>query len=274
MDFAPGQTLAEHLLELAETAGTLSSSGGLPEDEYELSRLKRAYGRGLQLLHSRKPTGWYRLLRTIPVRIGPTLGVVDDEGETDSSLYTLPPGAGASPMGGWTWSDGGTRRGVLVTTDWGRVTRALGDGDTGPPRMVAIAPVEPGTPDVDGALFRVRVAPMPDAVYTLEGLFRLSPGRPTELTQRHPFGADLDEAVLAAARFALIQNDREDPRRADFEAAFEKQAAYAVVTDNQAAPANLGEVTDPGVGRGAVGEFDLGRSGDTRITYNGVMITQ
>lgn len=270
-----GQTFEDHLLELAEFAGTLDADGGLPSNAYELGKLKRKYNHGLKLLAAMNPRGWNVLVRPIELTLSAdgSTAILDNEGAADSSRILLPPGVIGAPLDNiWTWiSAEGNETGEADATNYQRVTRLLEDVEvTGAPRYVSVMPRT--SADEEGqeiVQFEARVAPRPDRDYRMVATFQLSVVRLVELGQRHPFGERLDTAVLAAAKWALVMDDKEDPRRKDKEADFLAQAALAIAHDAQLAPSNLGELTDPGVHRAQSG---FRRDTISDLTLNGVRV--
>jgi len=248
MNPTPGYTFSQILLELAEAAGVLSESGGLPANEYELSKLKRKVNLGIKDLAALKPSGWKRLIQDVSITCSVDGKVALNQ---DSSRYPLPSGVGGQPVGPWTWMLAtGTESGYADSTSWERIAHLLaGDTITGAPCAVAVRPSDPRPDDAaidhERIRWQVRIHPRPDRAYTLTAPFAISVSDLVELEERHPFGADLDTAVLAAAKWVWVRDDREDARRSDWKNDYDLAAAMAIAKDNQLAPFNLGPLTDP-----------------------------
>ena len=213
-----GMTFEQHLIDLAEAVGVNSydSNGlaALPDDAYELDKLKRRFNDGLRLMAMAKPEGWNCLRQIVTVTIGTdtnAANVIDG----DISQYRLPAYVSGQPFGEWSWVlPSGALQGRLGSVTWGEVTRKLNVMVGGSiPEEVAIRPLteeRPGTTDRVG--WAIRVYPRPNQIYELSAPFTL-PIRPlVDLAERCPFGAVHDPTAQAAAKWSWVKNDTTEAR--------------------------------------------------------------
>lgn len=248
MESLAGNTLNDFLIELGEAVGALDSNGDIPAGGYERAKLIRKLNRGLVLLFTEKPTGWNVLERHVSLSLkedGTSVDQLRDEtGAIDPTRLLMPAGITGQPSEGFTWHDlTGQRSGSLEATSVERVARLLtaDEGVTGYPRMIALEPHHPKAGEGSQAMrFLARVYPEPDQDYTIRGKFALGPTPMLLLADRSPFGPMLDEAVLAAGKWAWVQDDPQDPRFDAWKLGFLEAAARAIRIDAQLAPDNLG----------------------------------
>ncbi len=213
-----GQTMRQHLIALADAVGVASfdenGAVALPDDEYELGKLKTKYNEGLTLMAMSKTNGWYALNPVVPVKL--TTNTTSSEIiEGDISRYRLPAWVSGQPLGQWTWTlDNGSMAGRCTSRAWGDITNMLAmNRGGGIPRFVACMPQDERLSDNSTRkTWQIRVAPKPNQAYTLSAKFRRSIVTMSELGDRHAFGALHDLTVLAAAKWAYMK-DETDPRR-------------------------------------------------------------
>lgn len=242
-----GKTFKQHLIELAETFGTVVATDegpALPDNAYELDKLKRKFNEGLSLIALANPEGWFCLRRIEEITIGGDSpeGLLDAE---DSSRYRLAPGVSGEPEGDWEWSAPGENRcGDALSTGWNEVSRLLANDDcTGEPQLVSVQPAtrsnnEQGAPRV---YWTMRVYPRPDMEYLMCAQFTIAVEPLVENEQLHPFGALMDPLVQAAAKWASVMNDSTNARYPLFQEQYESRLAEARLIDRKNAPKRLME---------------------------------
>ena len=264
--------MRETLTDLAVVVGvsTLDSAGlpTIPDNAYELNRLKAAYNEGLRLMAMSKAQGWYCLRQIIDITIGTdthAANVIDG----DISRYRLPLGVSGQPFDEWSWVlPSGTLQGVLQSVSWGEVTRLNNVVRGGSlPAKVAMQPMTDHAPDgTDVVVWTIQVHPRPNQTYTLTAHFVVTVPRQNELDSRHPFGSMHDSTVLAAAKWAWVKDDTTEARWQAWQGDFTGLLQQSKEIDDQAAPTRTANLMD------GTGESVTYRFLPTSMTINGTTI--
>jgi len=241
MNADTGKTFKTHLIDLASSLGLASqtSSGlGLPSDAVTLDQLRRKYNEGLQLMVADHPIGWNCLRPVVDITLT-TDTTAPQVYQGDISQYRLPWYVQGDPLYGWSWiRPSGTLNGVLESRDWGTITRLLNaNRGAGIPQVIATrAMVEHNADGTDQVIWIAKVHPRPNETYIVSGLFNVTVQDLVHDSQRHPFGAIHDMAVLSAAKWAWVKDDSTDARRDQWEKDYMIRLGKAIEIDNMAGP--------------------------------------
>jgi hypothetical protein len=268
-----GQTFKQHLILLGEAVGVLAmgSDGdvALPTNLYELNKLKRKFNQGIKKMTLARPQGWNLLRPIVPITIS-TNTTLPTCLDGDISKWRLPSYCAGRPLTNWNWADVlSNTSGEASVSTIEEVARKLAEPiTTGWPRLVAVAPrYEQNADGTDRTSWYLRVWPRPQSDVVLSAMFKAIPSDMTELSERSPFGPVLDPCVTAAAKWAWVEDDSTDERRALWKQDYEEALQKAIDMDDSFDPSDLGPMVD------TCEPSSHTRPMSNTATFNGVVIS-
>lgn len=271
-------TFRDLILRVAEELGVAfydptgtDNSAQIPQDPHDLDVCKRAVNDGYQLLR-RSYSKWNCLQQIVTFTLS-TDGSAPETIAADTSRYALPWYVTGRPLGDWSWDDGtGTYAGRCIDTDIESVMRSnSGSTTTGPPLMAAVTTI-PESLVTQGRMWEVRFYPTPNLAFRVRANFRCEPVPLKELDQRHVFGAQHDQTLVACAVWTAKKRDLQDADlREMFKGEYETAVAQSIGLDRDLqGPRTLGVTEDPS---NHTGDPEAGRWGFRGLQmYNGVAV--
>jgi hypothetical protein len=242
----------------------------IPTDPHDLDLVKRAIRDGLGLMQRASPK-WRCLQPVLEVTLAP-LGDGAASIDGDPARIRLPWWVTGEPSR-WTWEqeDSGGYGGDLVVTSEHRILAAHASSSTsGRPQLIALTPRRNGRTVGDPILgYEAHIYPDPDQAYILRARCRVHPSPLVELNDRHVFGAQHDQTIIAASVYSAMRWDR---TRAEDTELWRKRwleaKAESIALDLENVPGSLGCLEEPiSEGRIPAAEGYLGVQ-----THNGVAI--
>lgn len=240
-----------------------------PADRNRLDRVKRAVNGGLGLMGLEHD--WNVLKRPVELVMNP-----DGDGplniDGDAARYRLPEWGSGAPQGSWVITGGTVQGGLrLATTSLDRVISAAAMYTAGGiPAMAAVVPH--AFPGAERPVWELRVAPAPDAAYTMTIAFRRQAGTLVDDAERHPFGAEHDRTVFCYAMRKATETDMPEAH-AQWTAEAAAALAHSRRIDGQLTPATLGQGPKTVVQTEADGgRWNLGAYGVRSMTVGGVPV--
>ena len=277
-DLETGMTLGDLLKELSVACNLAEfddTTGEcvIPEDPETKRRLLASVNEGLRNLAAANPV-WRRLELVWSLTFSSD-GTGPNNIEAAPERYMLPLQVQSRPKGNWYYTDGTSGRRDIIDTSWERIRARFADDPSaaGVPEMACVKSHDPKPGAVrERRRFEAVFWPKPASDFTVEAVFRLAIVPLVDLLDRHPFGADFDQAVLLCSEAAFKSRDEE---QADAYARVQKLADRAILQmielDRQTGvPRTLGIVTDPTVRTSMLNPRAASYQGVT--TYNGVSI--
>lgn len=244
----------------------------VPTDAADLWKIKRAINDGIAEMRLRYPK-WRALQRRVELSLGADGDLPDDLGG-DAARKVLPWYVSGPPARPWVVSADGQSLSLPVATRPAATIEALhaGDNATGHPRAVGYYEADPGRDDVQNRRRWVaHFHPTPDADYTAVGWFRLVPRTLLQLSERHLFGAQHDQTVVAAALY-LLNRHSPDPAAGTYAERFADLLAASIEQDRQLNVESEGVLGESGGDEDESGLSARRQYGGGVSTLNGVAI--
>jgi len=218
----------------------------LPEDAYELDRIKRAINDGLREIVRAYPR-WRSLRPTLSITLPYTPGA--NNINNDSSMLRLPYNYQIIPLGEWTAvaADGSNNVGMLRFVHESMIIADLAryPTRTGVPRYCSLEPVAPnGKERRNERRMMIRVTPRPDRDYVLQGQVQSQVVELVEMEDRCPLGAIHDLTIIDAAMYVLTRNGADPQKKADYTTRFANAIEASMGADREIAPERLGTLED------------------------------
>jgi len=275
MPVTAGKTFWELQRDVAEgvkLAAFDAASGNVaapPTDAHRLDRVKRAINDGLRMLAAEHD--WNCLKRPLVLTLAPAGdGPLNIRG--DPSRYRLPEWSSGAPLGPWSITGGTIQTAYEVrTTSLDRVIALAAAMPAG--GIPSVAAVVPHTPTDGGRTgFELRVAPAPDAAYTMTIPFLRNVVTLADDAEYHAFGAQHDMTVFAYAMRQATLKDLTD-QHAFWVAQAERCLANSKRIDGHLTPRTLGPRRTKVVNdQSPAGRWNLNGYGVESMTIDGVPV--